>query len=103
MARKDKKNRTCNRCGYTCSTPQMLRAHLNRKNPCRPRVIPTTNPIQVSDPIPETNQQHIPTHLNDMNSGRFAPAPYPATNSFLTSPMSVDRRTVNTNIPLVFL
>ncbi|CAG8644945.1 9756_t:CDS:2, partial [Paraglomus occultum] len=45
-------------------------------------------------------QQHIPTHLNDMNSGRFAPAPYPATNSFLTSPMSVDRRTKFEEAPM---
>ena len=37
MVRKDKKNRTCERCGCECSSPQMLRAHLNRKNPCRPR------------------------------------------------------------------
>ena len=61
MARKDKKNRTCDRCGYVCATPQMLRAHLNRKNPCRPRnitpipaTIPTNIPIQVSDPIRDT-------------------------------------------------
>src|SRR5215213_4287994 len=31
----DKKNRTCKRCGYTCATPQKLREHLERKNPCR--------------------------------------------------------------------
>ncbi|CAJ0753264.1 22757_t:CDS:1, partial [Entrophospora sp. SA101] len=32
-----KKNRTCERCGYTCATPQKLRSHLKRKNPCRPQ------------------------------------------------------------------
>ncbi|CAH1767214.1 9384_t:CDS:1, partial [Entrophospora sp. SA101] len=32
-----KKNRTCERCSYTCATPQKLRSHLKRKNPCRPQ------------------------------------------------------------------
>ncbi|CAG8830380.1 3143_t:CDS:2, partial [Cetraspora pellucida] len=52
---KDKKNRTCNRCGHTCATPQMLRVHLNRKNPCRPQIILTTNPIPISqiEPVAE--------------------------------------------------
>ncbi|CAJ0762000.1 13128_t:CDS:2, partial [Entrophospora sp. SA101] len=59
MTRKDKKNRTCDRCGYICATPQMLRAHLNRKNPCRPRNIdpiptPTNIPIQIPEPIRDT-------------------------------------------------
>src|SRR5260364_192091 len=31
---------------YMCIT-QMLRAYLNRKNPCRPQIIPTTNPIPI--------------------------------------------------------
>jgi hypothetical protein len=37
MVRKDKKSTTCNRCGRTLATPQKLREHLNRKNPCKPQ------------------------------------------------------------------
>ena len=35
-ARSDKKGTTCKRCGRECSTPQKLREHLKRKNPCKP-------------------------------------------------------------------
>src|SRR6185437_15426119 len=56
MARKDKKNRTCDRCEHTCATPQMLRVHLNRKNPCRPKIIPTTNPIPIPQIEPEAGR-----------------------------------------------
>jgi hypothetical protein len=35
-ARSDKKDTICKRCGYECSTPQKLREHLKRKNPCKP-------------------------------------------------------------------
>src|SRR5438552_822859 len=56
MARKDKKNRTCNRCGHTLATPQMLRVHLNQKNPCQPKnVIPIPTPsVQVSNTLPQS-------------------------------------------------
>src|SRR6185369_13711598 len=57
MARKDRKNRTCNRCGYTCSTPQMLRAHLNRKNPCCPQVV---HPPKIPEPIPQIDPEAGP-------------------------------------------
>src|SRR6185369_1353742 len=57
MARKDKKNRTCNRCGYTCSTPQMLRAHLNRKNQCHPRIVHSP---MIPEPIPQIDPEAGP-------------------------------------------
>ncbi|CAG8582128.1 1944_t:CDS:1, partial [Diversispora eburnea] len=44
MVRKDKKNRTCERCEHTCATPQKLREHLNRQNPCRPLISPVLLP-----------------------------------------------------------
>ncbi|CAG8759870.1 36010_t:CDS:2 [Gigaspora margarita] len=51
MTRKDKKNRTCEHCGYICATPQKLHEHFNRKNPCRPRTdtsiqVPVQEPVQ---------------------------------------------------------
>ena len=36
MARRDKKNRTCDRCGKECANPNKLREHLNRKFKCKP-------------------------------------------------------------------
>ncbi|PKK60229.1 hypothetical protein RhiirC2_793631 [Rhizophagus irregularis] len=61
-ARSDKKGTTCKRCGRECSTPQKLREHLKRKNPCKPlqkqkEVASIQTPIQVS--IQEANQQAI--------------------------------------------
>jgi len=38
MAIKEKKNTTCERCGKSLSTPQKLREHRRRKNPCKPIV-----------------------------------------------------------------
>src|SRR5437764_897391 len=52
MVRKDKKNRTCERCGRECSSPQMLRAHLNRKNSCRPQRY-RRDPMPAPQPSPE--------------------------------------------------
>ncbi|RIA97194.1 hypothetical protein C1645_814444 [Glomus cerebriforme] len=59
-ARSDKKGTTCKHCGRECSTPQKLREHLKRKNPCKPlqkqkEVASIQTPIQV--PIQEANQQ----------------------------------------------
>src|SRR6185436_14515827 len=34
MVRKDKKSTICDRCGSKLASPQMLRAHLKRINPC---------------------------------------------------------------------
>ena len=34
--RSNKKDTICKRCGHECSTPQKLREHLKRKNPCKP-------------------------------------------------------------------
>ncbi|RIB07014.1 hypothetical protein C2G38_2215633 [Gigaspora rosea] len=61
-ARSDKKGTTCKRCGRECSTPQKLRKHLKRKNPCKPlqkqkEVASIQTPIQV--PIQKANQQAI--------------------------------------------
>jgi hypothetical protein len=47
-----KKNRTCERCGYTCATPQKLREHLKRKNPCRPK-----NFVQAPMAEPEIDEE----------------------------------------------
>ena len=62
MARKDKKNRTCERCGHQCATPQKLREHLNRKNPCRPRISPVLLPQHQSTLTISKNPEalHIP-------------------------------------------
>jgi hypothetical protein len=82
-----KKNRTCERCGYTCATPQKLREHLKRKNPCRPQnFIPIQAPIAEPEIItnmqgnfsrnetpflePLTHTEPIPVkNLNDRNPG----------------------------------
>jgi hypothetical protein len=57
--RNDKKDTICKRCGHECSTPQKLREHLKRKNPCKPiqkqkEVASIQTPIQVS--IQKDNQ-----------------------------------------------
>ncbi|CAG8857106.1 5023_t:CDS:2, partial [Gigaspora margarita] len=40
MTRSDKKDTTCERYGKELSIPQRLRTHLERDNPCRPRISP---------------------------------------------------------------
>ncbi|CAG8797896.1 9433_t:CDS:1, partial [Gigaspora rosea] len=62
--RSDKKDTICKRCGHECSTPQKLREHLKRKNPCKPlqkqkEVASIQAPIQV--PIQKATQQAIQT------------------------------------------
>src|ERR1043165_1205805 len=53
MARSDKKNRTCERCGKECANPNKLREHLNRKFKCKP--------IPIQTPVPQVkNQGGIP-------------------------------------------
>ncbi|CAI2171320.1 11435_t:CDS:2, partial [Funneliformis geosporum] len=63
--RSDKKDTICKRCGQKCSTPQKLREHLKRKNPCRSQ---TNNQQAIQEtiqtsiqtpPIQENNQQLI--------------------------------------------
>ena len=55
--RSDKKDTICKRCGHECSTPQKLREHLKRKNPCKPlQDKKDIAPIQVS--IQEVNQDN---------------------------------------------
>ncbi|CAG8756357.1 281_t:CDS:2, partial [Racocetra fulgida] len=54
----------CKRCGHECSTPQKLREHLKRKNPCKPlqkqkEVASIQASIQV--PIQKATQQAIQT------------------------------------------
>lgn len=59
MARRDKKNRTCERCGKECANPNKLREHLNRKFKCKPKPVrpqspePTTEAIPASINLPE--------------------------------------------------
>ncbi|RGB39948.1 hypothetical protein C1646_811651 [Rhizophagus diaphanus] len=48
-----KGNRTCERCRQTFATPQKLRGHLNKKNPCRPQV----EQQLVQQPVPQAEQQ----------------------------------------------
>jgi len=76
MARKDKKNRTCERCGHQCATPQKLREHLNRKNPCRPRISPVLLPQHQSTLTISRNLEdlHIPKTIQN-------PEPLPEQNS----------------------
>jgi hypothetical protein len=62
--RSDKKDTICKRCGHECSTPQKLREHIKRKNPCKPlqkqkEVASIQAPIQV--PIQKAIQQVIQT------------------------------------------
>ncbi|CAG8543823.1 5165_t:CDS:2, partial [Acaulospora morrowiae] len=63
MVRKDKKNRTCNRCGKTVATPQKLREHLERKNPCRPI-------NQIPEIVSETRQV---TEVNNYDTHQTLP------------------------------
>ncbi|CAG8605706.1 19240_t:CDS:2, partial [Racocetra persica] len=44
MARKDKKNGTCEHCRHPCTILQKLCEYLNRKNPCRPFISPVLLP-----------------------------------------------------------
>ena len=44
MARSDKKNRTCERCGKECANLNKLCEHLNRKFKCKPIPIQTLHP-----------------------------------------------------------
>ena len=46
MARSDKKNRTCDRCGKECANPNKLREHLNRKFKCKPKQVHVSVPQQ---------------------------------------------------------
>lgn len=83
-----KKNRTCERCGYTCATPQKLREHLKRKNPCRPQNFvpvqapiaePEINSVPIQAPIPSpeinTNSKPIqvlqPREIKNLNDRRL--------------------------------
>ncbi|CAG8780617.1 34906_t:CDS:2, partial [Gigaspora margarita] len=77
MTRKDKKNRTCEHCGYICATPQKLHEHFNRKNPCRPRTdtsiqVPVQEPVQVPiqtlvNQTPKSIQKYVDTNTKKPN------------------------------------
>ena len=86
------KNRTCNRCGKTFITPRKLRDHENKKFPCQPRVIPTTNPIpapvvhtrgkdrrrekqKVMLPVPQIDPEAGPGHPKAALRGPAPPVP----------------------------
>ena len=64
--RSNKKDTICKRCGHECSTPQKLREHLKRKNPCRPKTdTPIQAPIQVNQQsVQEANQEYEQLYRN---------------------------------------
>src|SRR5215469_3534702 len=81
-ARSDKKGTTCPCCGHKCSTPQKLREHLKRKNPCKSlqewkNVAFTKVPIQASiqefkqHPIRESVQTSKPELQTTAHIGRI--------------------------------
>jgi hypothetical protein len=63
----DKKNRTCERCGYTCATPQKLIQHLNRKNPCPLRNLTVSAPPTLQ-PDQEINSNNKHSEIVDNNA-----------------------------------
>src|SRR3954463_5301860 len=72
--RTDKKDTICKRCGHECSTPQKLREHLKRKNPCKPlqkqkEVASIQAPIQVS--IQKAIQQAESSSVNMSNKKKL--------------------------------
>ena len=73
MARSDKKNQTCERCGKECANPNKLREHLNRKFKCKPILIQTLA-LQIKDkggpPAPVV-------HAREKDRRREKPAPIP--------------------------
>ena len=81
--RSDKKDTICKRCGHECSTPQKLREHLKRKNPCKAlqkqkEVASIQTPIQV--PIQKANQQAKSSNINTSNKEKphvVIPTPVP--------------------------
>ncbi|CAG8729026.1 8476_t:CDS:2, partial [Acaulospora morrowiae] len=77
MVRKDKKNRTCDRCSKTVATPQKLREHLERRNPCQlinqiPKIVSKTRQVTEANnynvhqalPVVNNNESEI-KGLND--------------------------------------
>ncbi|PKB96142.1 hypothetical protein RhiirA5_435370, partial [Rhizophagus irregularis] len=54
MARSDKKNRTCDRCGKECANPNKLREHLNRKFKCKPKPVQQKSPERQPPPRPRS-------------------------------------------------
>ncbi|CAB4418401.1 unnamed protein product [Rhizophagus irregularis] len=79
----DKKDTICKRCGHKCLTPQKLREHLKRKNPCKSlqkqkEVASIQTPIQV--PIQKANQQAESSSINTSNKEKphvVIPTPVP--------------------------
>src|SRR5436190_18177719 len=60
--RSDKKDVICKRCGHECSTPQKLREHLKRKNPCKP--LQDQKDIASSIQVVVTSQVHAVQEAN---------------------------------------
>ncbi|GES93794.1 hypothetical protein GLOIN_2v1480811 [Rhizophagus clarus] len=59
MARRDKKNHTCDRCDKECANPNKLCEHLNRKFKCKPK--PVTSPIRPKSPTPKVPRPRSPS------------------------------------------
>ncbi|RGB28715.1 hypothetical protein C1646_767471 [Rhizophagus diaphanus] len=84
MARSDKKNRICERCGKKCANPNKLHEHLNRKFKCKPIPIQTPtpqdrrreNPKPIQAPIPQDkNQENDPEADSGPSTQAYALAP----------------------------
>jgi len=73
MARSDKKNRTCERCGKECANPNKLREHLNRKFKCKP--------IPIQTPALKVKDQRGPpapvVHVQGKDRRKEKPEPIP--------------------------
>src|ERR1700722_12860545 len=59
-SRSDKKDTICKRCGHECSTPQKLREHLKRKNPCKPLQNQRNITSSIQEPIQIPISSKIP-------------------------------------------
>ncbi|GES86542.1 hypothetical protein GLOIN_2v1477922 [Rhizophagus clarus] len=75
MARKDKKNRTCESCGKTVASPQKLRQHYrSAKNNCNPtNVCQPALTIEVQTPKPTPESEVIQTPVHEPESQKKAP------------------------------
>ncbi|GBC01852.1 hypothetical protein RclHR1_43540001 [Rhizophagus clarus] len=73
MARSDKKNRICERCGKECANPNKLHEHLNRKFKCKPI------PIQTSTPQVKSQGGAPIVHARGKDQRREKPEPIQAT------------------------
>ena len=93
MARSDKKNRTCERCGKECANPNKLREHLNRKFKCKP--------IPIQTPAPQVKDQGGPQNKNQKNDPEAGPGP--STQAYRKGkPIEVERQDAQIYCPRVY-